>query len=309
MARRGDSSATRGERGFILLLVLWVTLILAVLATGFMTSTRSHIQLATAVVEGAKAEAMADAGVSIAIVELVSSIQDPKRKERIHTDGSPYSCTLEGQGIVTLVVQDEGGRININLATDRLLVALFAGLGTDREAAQRAADLVIDYRDGDNDRRPGGAEKAEYEAAGRAEGPKNAPFDTSAELNQVLGIDRALVAAALPFVTVHSSVKGLDPDVTSPALAAIVARGAMALGAPEPFGTSNLELIPKDMVARSRRKELRIISIARTTAGAFFTRETVVDLIAAGNGVPTFKTWMSGSTIALPPEPAAPPRC
>lgn len=302
----GEPAASR-QAGFILLLVLWIALILAVLAAGFMASTRSHLQLASAAVEAAKAEAVADTGVSLAILDLVAGIQDAKRTGRVRVDGSPFECTLDGQGTVTLLVQDEGGRVNINLASDRLLAAFLSGLGAAPDVARRTADLIIDYRDADDVRRPGGAEKADYGAAGRVPGPKNGPFDTAAELHQVLGIDRALVAAALPFITVHSSVPGLDPEVASHALAEIISRGAVALGAPEPFGNSNVELIPKDMAGRSRRRELRIVSIGRAPGGASFAREAVVDLMSAGNGVPALKIWTSSSIETPAPEPSTPP--
>ena len=50
----------------------------------------------------------------------------------------------------------------------------------------------MDWVDPDDLSQPNGAEIAEYKAAGLSYGPKNAPFDTVSELQQVLGMTYAL---------------------------------------------------------------------------------------------------------------------
>src|SRR5690606_29702777 len=56
----------------------------------------------------------------------------------------------------------------------------------------------------------GGAEDPQYAAAGLPYGAKDAPFETVAEVEQVLGMDRALFTAAAPHLTVFSGLP--QPD-------------------------------------------------------------------------------------------------
>ena len=60
--RRAPGSA-RGARGLALVTVLWVLVLLALIAASFTLTTRTEVNLARNLVDNAKAEALADAGV------------------------------------------------------------------------------------------------------------------------------------------------------------------------------------------------------------------------------------------------------
>src|SRR4029077_8905250 len=89
---------------------------------------------------------------------------------------------------VHISVQDEASKIDLNQAPEALLAVLFESVGIDPDKAQSLADAIADFRDADNLTRPRGAEEAEYRSAGLARGPKNAPFQMTEELQQVLGM-------------------------------------------------------------------------------------------------------------------------
>jgi general secretion pathway protein K len=75
-----------------------------------------------------------------------------------------------------------------------------------------------DWRDPDNLSQPvGGAEDPAYASAGLAWGAKDAPFDSVAELAQVLGMRPALVASAAPHLTVYSGNAAPNANIASPA--------------------------------------------------------------------------------------------
>lgn len=303
----GDGAGRPREAGFILVLVIWIALLLSILVMGLAWSGRSHLRLTSSRIESAKAEAVADAGAHLAVLWLAAAQQDPAVAPRLPVDGTPRFCSLPGRGMVALSVQDEGGRVNLNLAQERTLAVLFAGLGADPEQATRMADLIADYRDADEVRRPSGAEKPEYAAAGRTLGPRNAPFDTVAELHQVLGVDHALVAAAIPYLTVHSTSAGLDPQTVSPALAAVIRHGASVMSGRIVIDDAIAAALPKEMQARSRRRDFRITSFGHAEGGAMFVREAAVELGAGG--LPTFKAWLAGGTSPPAPPETAPPPC
>lgn len=298
-----------GDQGFILIAVLWLITLLALLSAGFLAATRSYLRHTANSIQSAKAEAVADAGVQLAALTLAAEGQSSRRWP---VNGTEKACAIDDHSAVILRIQDASGLISINLAGERLLQALFIGLGATREAASRATDLIIDYRDDDNDSRPKGAEQNAYEAADRPQGPKNAPFDTIEELNQVLGLDPAMIAAATPYITVHSETAGLDPRVTLPSLTALLSRGFSQLLAKHTgpftddilygFATSqfdaslppfDLRNLPAEFASQSLQKVFHVTSQGHQETGADFVRETVIDLKSL-SALPVFKMWRRG---------------
>lgn len=297
--------------GFILIVVLWIMALLALLAAGFSATVRSHLRLAANAVQAAKAEAAADAGVQLASLALTGGRETSLQARRFAIDGRAQSCALDERASLTIRVQDAGGRINVNLANERLLQALFIGLGASRETASRYTDRIIDYRDTDSDRRPNGAEKPEYVAAGRPLGPKNAPFDTIEELDQVLGLDPAMIALAVPHITVHSQTAGIDPRAVRPELSELLVRGVTELPARTGPLLSSTFALPAEFAVGSPQRVFHVISRAQLAAGAVFVREAVVEVPSNAAAVPVFKMWKRGAAEDEPgvPQIADRPRC
>ncbi len=70
--RAGDRGPA-GRRGLALVTVLWVLMLLALIAASFTKTTRLEINLTRNLIENAKAEALADAGVYRAIYAVLSN--------------------------------------------------------------------------------------------------------------------------------------------------------------------------------------------------------------------------------------------
>jgi general secretion pathway protein K len=265
MTKRLSMRFGRGERGFALLLVLWGLILLALIAASFMRETRVDAVLARNVVENAKAEALAQAGVERAILSLL----DPDPATAWRVDGRSYRFAL-GEGTIDVRIQDEGGKIDVNHAAPDMLTALFQAAGADSEAAIGLTDAVLDYVDQDGDRRPAGAEDPEYAAAGSKGGAKDAPFERKEELMNVLGMTRAVYDAIAADLTVYSDqsdinpltaserVLRLIPNLTGPQIDQIVA-------ARQGHGPEELPRV--DVVT--------IIASGRTSGGGHFVREAV----------------------------------
>ncbi len=66
------------------------------------------------------------------------------------------------------------------------------------------SDSIVDFRDPDNFVRPHGAEVAEYRTASLSWGPKNAPFDGTEELQQVLGMTNEIYERSAAHLTAFS---------------------------------------------------------------------------------------------------------
>jgi general secretion pathway protein K len=88
----------------------------------------------------------------------------------------------------------------------------------DVDAAQRVVDVIDDWKDADDMRRPNGAEAADYQAAGLSYKPANAPFESVAELQRVLGMTPTLYAAVADNLTVFSKLPGVNPAFASRAV-------------------------------------------------------------------------------------------
>jgi general secretion pathway protein K len=194
-----------GQRGIALIAVLWVTLLLGLVAAAFLRETRTGVNLARNSLADAKAEALADAGVSWALLGLLTEDESAA----IRADGRPYRFDFAG-GSVAVEVQDEGGKIDLNQAAEDLLQSLFLHAGAKEEAAAGLAAALVDFRDADQEPQPRGAEDPHYARAGQAQGAKDAPLTVIDELQQVMGVTPELFARLEPLVTVHSPRSDVD---------------------------------------------------------------------------------------------------
>jgi general secretion pathway protein K len=289
MSSESRARFRRGQRGFALLLVLWGLILLGLIAAGFLRETRVSATLARNVVENAKAEALADAGVERAILGLLDS--DPATAWR--ADGRLYRFAL-GEGTVDIRIQDERGKIDLNHAPAAMLVTLFQATGSDPETAQRLADAILDYADRDGNRRPAGAEDPDYADSGSKEGAKDAPFERKEELMKVLGMNRTIYDAVASSVTVYSG----QSDVNTSTAPELVLRTIPDL-TDKQFEEIMSARSGSVLSQLSRVDVVTIIANAATSGGGRFAREVV----ARRSGEPGHplqfldwrQTWQSAS--------------
>jgi general secretion pathway protein K len=201
----------RNQRGIALLAVLWAVIVLGLMATVFLRESRIEVNLTRNLIEEAKAEAMADAGVSRAMLGLLAT--DDAAFWR--PDGTPYDFAF-ADGSVRVTLQDESGKIDLNRSAGPVLQALFEAAGLAPPQAQQLVDAMADYRDTDHLRHANGAEDADYAAAGLAYDAKDAPFAMTEELLQVPGVTRELFDHVAPYVTVHSPRRDVNIAAAAP---------------------------------------------------------------------------------------------
>ena len=195
------------QAGIALIAVLWLTVLLTVIASGFAFSMRGEALAARNALSSAQARAAADGAIDRTAFEL----QRPRNLADVWlADGQPQTWQ-EGVIAITSVAVDESAKIDINTAADVLFKGLLQNVGgLDASAAERLQDAIADWRDADDLRRPNGAEEPEYRAAGLKYRPSNAPFDTVGELQRVLGMTPALFARIADSLTVYSRQPGIN---------------------------------------------------------------------------------------------------
>ncbi len=304
--------ARRPPRGLALISVLWVLTLLALIAASLTKTTRTEINLARNAADNARAEALADAGVYRAVLGLIET--DPARQMR--ADGTLYAWAYGG-GEIRVAVQDEGGKVDLNRATDALLAALFVAAGVGAQDAAVLADAVRDFADADDLVRANGAEDEDYAAAGLPWGAKDAAFAAVEELQQVIGVSAPLYAALAPALTVHGRKaphEASAPPLVRAALAGAVLETAEAEEEPEePEAPPELSETPQALAGdeaaeagagpRSRARVFTIHAEAKLANGAVFVREALVRL--GGGAAYGIEGWKRGARVLFPFEERA----
>ncbi len=297
--QRNPNLPSADDRGFALVTVLWIAGLLAVMTAGLSVSVRTHVRVVANVTESAKAEALADAGAALAVIDLVAARGTGEHRRRFPIDGQAVACSIPGEGVLTIAVSDEAAKIDVNSAGIPLLRALLAGLGVPVEKSAQLADAVFDFRDADDDRKPNGAESAEYRDAGLGWLPKNGPLQSIEELGQVYGFTPPLLARIRPYLSVYSGLEGVDASIAKADLITLlrsgIERSGGSLGGLAEFNESIA--LPSIFVVASPQRFFGVRVEARSSAGAVFVREAVLD--AGSRQLPdyNFLRWTRGPPL------------
>jgi general secretion pathway protein K len=213
MTRLAPSHAS-SDRGFVVVAVLWLLAALAALVTIFSVYLSNSARALAVTDEAVQAEGLVSAGVELTAYQLQLAGEDGRPAQ-----GS-FHTRLSGVDLAVSFLS-EAARIDLNAAQKELIAGLFTVLGASAEDASEYADRVVAWRtkatqDGAGKAESTGKEDALYRAAGRAYSPRQAPFAHVNELALVLGPPPALVARALPYLTVFSGATGVDVKTAQP---------------------------------------------------------------------------------------------
>jgi general secretion pathway protein K len=215
------------QKGFALLLVMWVLTILMVIVLSFSSMARVETFSAMSFKEMTEKKFIAEAGIERGILELFYAInkdtKDIPQKDSIiidesdvwKTDGSAYRDKM-GDGDYSVTIVDEGGKIDINTAPDIVLRNLFKSIGVQDEDVDAIVDSIMDWKDPDDLRRLSGVESDYYMSLPTPYKAKNANFDTVEELILVKGISPDILFGTdkkrgiIDYLTVHSKQRRIN---------------------------------------------------------------------------------------------------
>ena len=280
-----EGTSDRPDSGFALVVVIWLIGLLAIFVLSFSQGVRVHVGMASNTSDRIIAEALADAGIELAAMRLLATAGSGSQVPPLF-DGEPTLCRLPEGSRLELSIRDTAGLVDINVASEETLRALFQGVGLEKTKASQLAAAVLDYRDADDQTRPGGAEIAEYRAAGLRRGPRNGPFRSIDEIGSVLSAPAPLLERLRPYLTVRSGQRGVDPRVARSELMAVLRRGhgdaepdvagdVSAIAEPV---ASRRELLPSSLRSASARLAVVATATVTTRSGAVFVREAVLGL-------------------------------
>ncbi len=230
-----NSISKKQYKGFALITVLWVIAFLTVIAGSVSYQARASLGLANNIVAGFKTKHAAEGTLLLTIDKLVK--RDELQSYKLNR--SNFSYELDDL-LVTVEVEDESGKIDLNLASVDLIRSLFYAVGVNEDQGSSIADAVADWRDSDNLKRAAGAEDQDYTAQGLLYEAKDDEFDSIEELSLVLGVTPEIFNRVKPFITVYAQDIGVNTD-----LASITVRKAVE----NIIGTSNSEETSSDYIS------------------------------------------------------------
>jgi general secretion pathway protein K len=195
----------------VLLLVLLVLSLISVLVLSWAQEWRTELQLAANYREAYQCRRLAEGGIYYAMGKLVetkileTSIAtpaggSPEAAARLATSWQGNQEARQVQlpgGTVEVRVEDEGGKLNVNRATEEQLITLFTALEFPPGRIRMMADSIQDWRSQGDTPRLNGAKSAYYL---RLEPPyvtRNGPLEVVEELAWVRGFENPAMVPRL----------------------------------------------------------------------------------------------------------------
>ena len=303
-----ETTATgQAERGFALLLVIWVLALLAVLAAGVAADSTSEAVIARNRMDGAQARALADSGVTLGILGVL----DPNPATRWPTDGRSQQFRL-ADGSVTVALQDEGGKIDLNAAPIDLIGGLADEFGIAPDIRAALINGVVDRRSlfkASAAPQPArfylGADTYTADIAAQ-------PFAALSELQLLPGVTRSAYEQLLPYLTVYSESATLNP-LTASREALLAVPGISPQDVDFYLGTRDQTAAGIEKPALSgvdryvQPGGLHAVTIsakAVSAAGASFTREAIV-MISPNLPIRPYRILSWGQARETPPASVA----
>ncbi len=197
-----------GERGVVLVVVLWVVASMALLVSAFNATVRSGATVITSERISAERRGVLEGGLEIVAAQLLAD-KDAREWPR---DGTSRTVKF-GIHRLRAHVQNASGLVDLNQSDEVLLLGLIQEVAGSSADATMIRDRILDWRDNDTRRRFRGAEDFNYERAGRNHGAGDTDFVHVSQLRDVLGVSTALYQRLAPFVTVFNSDGRINPQI------------------------------------------------------------------------------------------------
>lgn len=179
--------------GFVLLAVLWAVVGVAALGLAFavtgreaVAEARNRVDITRAAwrAEGCAEEARALIGGALAAEPANGVAREWNQLDRLFPDATAIDRGCQ------VALRPVGARLNVNTATAPVLRSLFAQADLRPGEVDSLVDALLDWRDGDDEARPDGAERSWYLDHGRTP-PRNGPLADLRELRWVRGYQDA----------------------------------------------------------------------------------------------------------------------
>ncbi|MCL4501184.1 MAG: type II secretion system minor pseudopilin GspK [Deltaproteobacteria bacterium] len=227
----------RDEQGVVLLLVLLILALISVLVLSWAQEWRTELRLAANFREASQCRRLAEGGVYYALGKLIetksleATLATPRASyETLALLADSWKGSQESHqiklpgGIVEVRVEDEGGKVNINQASETELATLFSALEFPRGQIPTMVDSVLDWRSRGDQPRLNGAKSSYYLGLDPPYVARNGPLEAVEELGWVRGFENSPMLPRLSeWLTVMPIRQGVNVN-TAP-LAVLLTKG------------------------------------------------------------------------------------
>jgi len=197
------------SNGIALILVIWVLALLSVMVSEFCYTMRTEAKIAHFYRDQTTARYVAQSGINLATAALITQKSNtPARPNHSENTGDENPLLdlrinielpvvhLE-KGYAKIRIDNEGGKVNLNLANSDLIRLLVRPFDLTEEEQDIIVDSVLDWRDKDDLHRIYGAEDAYYQSLNNPYECKDGDFETIEELLLVRGITHEIYYGGL----------------------------------------------------------------------------------------------------------------
>ena len=218
----------QSPRGSLLIVSLWMIAILTILSVSIGQHVRQKISLADRIDRRNWLRGISETGVFQTLYKLrkkkeanegYHSLNDTYTGaqkdcanvvvgEGAYTISYPYRDTKAGELKTHYGVEDEEGKININMLDAKVLIPFFQKVGEiEEEQAQEISYAIVDWRDTDDSlsHPKYGAESDYYEDLETPYECKNYKFESLEELLLVRGMTPEIFEKVKPFITIYGT--------------------------------------------------------------------------------------------------------
>lgn len=216
-------SPYNNERGIALVIVLWVTVLLTVIVSGFIALVRTEARSVANYKDESQAYFLARSGVSLAIDMLLEQKINAGVRKAMDTeeqwvlDGTPIKVSLNDNAFVEITITDESGKLDLNTADKTVLERTLTYMEIGEDERDVIVSSILDWLDENNFHRLNGAEDDYYATLSEPYESKDAPINSIEELLWVRGVTPELFygrvktspEAFLPYLEEPRSKAGL----------------------------------------------------------------------------------------------------
>ncbi len=291
------------EKGVVLIIVIIVIAILSTLVVDFVYSTHIDYEITINNVRDIRSKYIAKSGVNVVKAALISNDLEELAGQvsnftSISANDSQGNWSLSvssfpvGEGFVSITVNDERSKININALVNQStnqvdfqvlteLVELFRYLEVDDGEADIFIPSLINWLDHDvqntqNDQDPRGATASYYSTLQNPYRIKDGPLDSLDEIKLIQGMSQDFFNSVEPYLTIYPRTKQISFSTASKPVI-IAALKAAQVSAIEEQGENNTDDL-KDEVAEEIADEIISERAEDSIITRSETRRIVIDV-------------------------------
>jgi general secretion pathway protein K len=175
------------KKGLVLIAVLWIVIILTLIITSVVRSSRLNVKVSLAAQDSVCRRWTGLGGIETAVAVLREDLTESDSLFDLWSDNERDFNNIQlGNYLFTVKVIDEAGKLNINTATKEQLLTL-------PDMTEEIVSAIMDWRDSDEDQMTGGAERGYYQNLPFEYEIRNGNFRTIRELLLVRGVTERLL--------------------------------------------------------------------------------------------------------------------